>query len=267
MADVKGKLTKKVGPLPVWGWIAAGGGVFILYYYEHNKSSSTASAAAPAATDSGTVTPDTSGSGIDTSGITGTPGADTGYTPGSGTHANRQGAGQTAITDALSALPAQIAAALQPQSSTGTPSSSNGTVAGLGGIPINTVPIKTQLQWLASGQISQGQLGPAASKVLAAAGGNVKKAIASRSTAAATAHPSALSGSAAAKAGTSIASAGGAVQKIASGSNGSAPAAVAPSSHSPTPANTVTVVPTKPPAENADQLKAAKAGSNARAIH
>lgn len=54
-------LKKKVGPLPLWGW-AAVGGVIGLYLYEKNKGTSSA-AAAPAATDSGTVAPDTSGLG------------------------------------------------------------------------------------------------------------------------------------------------------------------------------------------------------------
>ena len=44
MADLKGKLTKKVGPLPVWGWIAVGGGG--LAYYEYRKSKTTASSTA-----------------------------------------------------------------------------------------------------------------------------------------------------------------------------------------------------------------------------
>src|SRR5207253_5564681 len=43
MADVQGVLTKKVGPLPVWGWAAAGGGlVSVLYLSRKGASSSSA---------------------------------------------------------------------------------------------------------------------------------------------------------------------------------------------------------------------------------
>jgi hypothetical protein len=43
---VGGGLKKKIGPLPVWGWVAVAGGVILVYYlYSKNKSASPATGA------------------------------------------------------------------------------------------------------------------------------------------------------------------------------------------------------------------------------
>jgi hypothetical protein len=217
-------LKKKVGPLPLWAWVGVGGGALIgLYEYEKNKTSSTASTAAAApATDSGTVTPDTSGD-------SGGSGSTDPSAPIGGTGTNQPGDGYTPpwVSSLITAIQG-----LAPAAST-TPTGTTPTATTSSGVPITSIPIKTQFQLLASGQITASQLGPHAAQILKAHGGNVKKAIASRSNAAMMAVPAAVQGTAKPKTATRIRSGAGHAVTVATGTNGSRGAHRAASSHAP----------------------------------
>lgn len=61
--EPKGKvgkgITKKVGPLPLWGWIAVGGGVYVAYRFVKSRESASASTAASGLTGGTTIPTDT----------------------------------------------------------------------------------------------------------------------------------------------------------------------------------------------------------------
>jgi hypothetical protein len=67
-------LTKKVGPLPVWGWAVVIVGAYLLYHYLHNRSSSAASTVIPdsGANPSNALVGGDSGTSTTSTGSTGT---------------------------------------------------------------------------------------------------------------------------------------------------------------------------------------------------
>lgn len=223
-------LKRKVGPLPLWGWLGLGG-VAGLYLYERNKTtaSTSSTAATPAATDSGTVAPD-QGAG-DWSGLGGGGGITS--PPDQGSPSTGGGSSQPDYSGALAALTAAIQGlgAAPASGVPNTPASPVGSAAP-SGVPVNQLPIRTQLQQYAAGNLTRAQLGPNARKVLNAAGGNARKAIASRSVAASTAHTAAANGPATRAVATAIRTTGGHLVTIANTPNGVKSSARAPTSHS-----------------------------------
>lgn len=193
-------LKKKAGPLPVWGWIVVGTGVLGVLYYLHARSSSSSSATpandaslageeaalngtsgdsdggiggsgvltAPAAT--GTVTTDQLDSDLQTiqaeiSAFSQTPATDPSAQPTIAQEASD-------LLAAQSALQSLGAGGTSTGAGQGTPAANAKSVAGL--------PIIQQLQDLQEGLVTKAALGSGASAALAAAGGNVAKAIATR---------------------------------------------------------------------------------------
>lgn len=73
----KARLVKKLGPLPVWAWLAVAAAV-VIWYLRRSSTSSPATATTPADT-SATDTAGTDTSGTDTSGDSGYVGGDGGY--------------------------------------------------------------------------------------------------------------------------------------------------------------------------------------------
>ncbi len=68
-SDIKDTLTKKYGPLPVWGYAVILGGVFIVYFIYKRKATTTTSSTSSTTPAVGT-TPITASAPIDTSGST-----------------------------------------------------------------------------------------------------------------------------------------------------------------------------------------------------
>lgn len=91
----KNILTKKLGPLPVWVWVATAVGTYLAYRYFTGANASAAQVTTPSSTDSSGTT----GTPTDTSGLTG--GSVTGSTPDT--------SGYTAYSDILSQLEGQNA--------------------------------------------------------------------------------------------------------------------------------------------------------------
>lgn len=92
----KGKntfFTKKVGPLPVWAWVATAVGTYLAYRYFSGANASAAQATTPSSTD--------------TTGMTGTPTDTSGSAGGTVTGSTPDTSGYTAYSDILSQLEGQ----------------------------------------------------------------------------------------------------------------------------------------------------------------
>lgn len=188
-----GGLKKKLGPLPVWGWIIGGAGVLGVFYYLHKSSSSTTASTTPTATslgDGGVVDPGAGGGGdsgaapVDTTGLaTGTVTTDqldsdiqaisaqlaaqsNGITDSYPSFGQEIGD----VTSAVTAL--KSAGFLSSPPAKGSSATAKGKASGL--------TIKEQLEDVKVGLLTKSQLGPNAKKQLAKSGGNVTKAIAAR---------------------------------------------------------------------------------------
>lgn len=189
-------LKKKLGPLPVWGWIVGGAGVLGLFYYLHRGTSSASTAstlpvASTGTTDPGAGTPDAGGSGgaggspTDTSGLaTGTISTDQLDQDIQALGFQLAAQGQDPVVDNAPTFGQELAdvtsavAALRKSGFIGQPAKGSSATAKAKGVAHLT--IRQQLEDLQKHTLTRGQLGPNARKVLAQNNNNVAKAIAAR---------------------------------------------------------------------------------------
>lgn len=191
-------LKKKLGPLPVWGWIVGGAGALGVLYYLHRSSSAASTAAATpvtstATTDPGAGVPDDGGGGggadtsspVDTSGLaTGTITTDQLDQDIQAGFAELASQAQNPVVDNAPTFGQEVTdvtgavAALRKAGFVGQPAKGSSAAAKAKGVPHLT--IVQQLEDLRKGTLTRGQLGPNARKALTNNNNNVGKAIAAR---------------------------------------------------------------------------------------